>query len=179
MLTCQTHVSGINRNPCARLLLRHPLDQRILTRRCERSVTPASSLTCTAFALTWFLITHTSHSPYIYLTLPSLCVWYCTSTDNKPENSRSLTDSWIIATPVIVCICVELRLCFSFVFKHSFSLVNPLPSVTCVLFATTVFIVYSLDHTEVASTLFFSARLSPALLLLGRATSLRPSVGSV
>src|SRR4029434_8259289 len=107
LLTCQSHynVSGINRTPRARLLLRHPLDQRILTRRCERSVTPASSLTCTAFALTWFLITHTSHSPYIYLTLPSLCVWYCTPTNNKPENSHSLTLSWIIATPVTVCIC--------------------------------------------------------------------------
>src|SRR4029434_6856046 len=34
LLTCQSHynVSGINRTPPARLLLRHPLDQRILKR---------------------------------------------------------------------------------------------------------------------------------------------------
>src|SRR4029434_1355296 len=41
LLTCQSHynVYGINRTPRARLLLRHPLDQRILTRTCACSVT--------------------------------------------------------------------------------------------------------------------------------------------
>src|SRR4029434_10842849 len=36
-LTCQSHynVSGNNTTPCARLLLHHPLDQRILTQPCE------------------------------------------------------------------------------------------------------------------------------------------------
>src|SRR4029434_8293562 len=40
-LTCQSHynVSGINRTPRARLLLRHPLAQRIPTEACECSVT--------------------------------------------------------------------------------------------------------------------------------------------
>ena len=36
------------------------------------SRTPVASLTCTAFTFTRFIITHTCHSPYIYLTLPSL-----------------------------------------------------------------------------------------------------------
>src|SRR4029434_2664342 len=48
LLTCQSHynVSGINRTPCARLLLRHPLAQRIPTEACECSVTvrPAHSI---------------------------------------------------------------------------------------------------------------------------------------
>ena len=37
LLTCQSHynVSGINRTPCARLLLRHPLAQHIPTEACE------------------------------------------------------------------------------------------------------------------------------------------------
>src|SRR4029434_7096321 len=41
LLTCQSHynVSGINRTPHARLLLRHPLDQRIPTEPSECSVT--------------------------------------------------------------------------------------------------------------------------------------------
>src|SRR4029434_6002813 len=57
LLTCQSHcnVSVINTTPCARLLLRHPLDQRIAR----------SPLTCTAFTLTCFLITHTCHCPHI------------------------------------------------------------------------------------------------------------------
>ena len=40
LLNCQSHynVSGINTTPCARLLLRHPLDQRIPTRTCESTV---------------------------------------------------------------------------------------------------------------------------------------------
>ena len=40
LLTCQSHynVSGINRTPCARLLLRHTLAQRIPTEACEFSV---------------------------------------------------------------------------------------------------------------------------------------------
>src|SRR4029434_7267955 len=41
LLTCQSHynVSGIHSTPCARLLLRHPLAQRIPTEACECSVT--------------------------------------------------------------------------------------------------------------------------------------------
>ena len=46
-----------------------------------------SSLTCTAFTLTGFLITHTCHSPYIYLTLPSRGVWYRTSNGSTPTGS--------------------------------------------------------------------------------------------
>ena len=40
LLTCQSHynVSGINTTPCARLLFRHPLDQRIPTHTCEWQV---------------------------------------------------------------------------------------------------------------------------------------------
>src|SRR4029434_1942888 len=40
LLTCQSHynVSGINTTPCARLLLRHPLDQHMLTRTCAWSL---------------------------------------------------------------------------------------------------------------------------------------------
>src|SRR4029434_6835153 len=49
LLTCQSHynVSGINRTPCARLLLRHPLAQRIPTEACECSVTHTQAHTLT------------------------------------------------------------------------------------------------------------------------------------
>src|SRR4029434_2520485 len=45
LLTCQSHynVSGINRTPCARLLLRYPLAQRIPTEMCECSVNVVES----------------------------------------------------------------------------------------------------------------------------------------
>src|SRR4029434_4684265 len=41
LLTCQSHynVSVINTTPCARLLLCHPLDQRIPTQTCEWALT--------------------------------------------------------------------------------------------------------------------------------------------
>src|SRR4029434_2698511 len=44
LLNCQSHynVSVINTTPCARLLLRHPLDQRIPT-LLKRAVSPATS----------------------------------------------------------------------------------------------------------------------------------------
>src|SRR4029434_3891163 len=40
-LTCESHynVSVINTTPCARLLLCHPLDQRIPTQTCDRAFT--------------------------------------------------------------------------------------------------------------------------------------------
>src|SRR4029434_4831730 len=40
LLTCQSHhnVSVINTTPCARLLLCHPLDQRIPTQRCKAAI---------------------------------------------------------------------------------------------------------------------------------------------
>src|SRR4029434_10286294 len=46
LLTCQSHynVSGINRTPCARLLLRHPLAQRIPTEARECSVSLSLAL---------------------------------------------------------------------------------------------------------------------------------------
>src|SRR4029434_9362540 len=79
LLTCQSHynVSGINRTPCARLLLRHPLDQRIPT--CEwqvplpaaRFISLVHSPSCTAFTFPNHTITHT----YIDYSLPSLRVW--------------------------------------------------------------------------------------------------------
>src|SRR4029434_2321475 len=80
LLTCQSHynVSVINTTPCARLLLHHPLAQRIPTDACECSVTQtprcksSASLTVPA-ALHSHLSkshnhTHLIHSLYIICT---------------------------------------------------------------------------------------------------------------
>src|SRR4029434_6510022 len=52
LLNCQSHynVSGITRTPCARLLLRHPLAQRIPTEACQCSVIVLISFSCHLFA---------------------------------------------------------------------------------------------------------------------------------
>src|SRR4029434_9518395 len=90
LLTCQSHynVSGINRTPCARLLLRHPLAQHIPTDVCECSVSvsqPSLSLTLPAVSLLFLFappaahlshiiitITRTCFTPFIYSSFPSL-----------------------------------------------------------------------------------------------------------
>src|SRR4029434_2831795 len=62
LLTCQSHynVSVINTTPCARLFLRHLLDQRILTCTCERPVSCLGSChSCMAHPI------HSSLSPVI------------------------------------------------------------------------------------------------------------------
>ena len=115
-----------------------------------RSFTPVSSLTCTAFTLTWFLITHTCHSPYIYLTLPSRGVWYRTSTDTQPRISRDLTLMRITDSTVLVCISYVDLLSSRLAYRLSSCLVRALPSVTRVLFAATAFL-FSLVRSEVAS----------------------------
>src|SRR4029434_3631274 len=93
-------------------------------------LTPVSSLTCTAFTLTGSLIIHTCHSPYIYLTLPSLGVWYRTSTDAQPRISRDLTFKRITYSPVLVCISLVDLLSSRLAYHLSYSLVRALPSVT-------------------------------------------------
>ena len=51
LLTCQSHcnVSVINTTPCARLLLRHPLDQRIATLTSEWGMSHVCTPSCTSF----------------------------------------------------------------------------------------------------------------------------------
>src|SRR4029434_3123698 len=79
LLTCQSHdnVSGINRTPSARLLLRHPLAQRIptCTSECSATHTPScrSSVSFTVpAALHSYLPNHTHLIQSLYITFTPL-----------------------------------------------------------------------------------------------------------
>src|SRR4029434_5429869 len=70
LLICQSHcnVSGINTTPCTRLLLRHPLDQRIPTEPCECSVRVASRVAanlCQALVLVVATIENPDSQRYV------------------------------------------------------------------------------------------------------------------
>src|SRR4029434_10648639 len=97
LLTCQSHynVSGINTTPCARLLLRHPLAQRIPTEPCERSVrilwgSTAHPTPCLLIAFVWLYLAmwgtahrlghHTTHTQTNTHTHTYLCLYTHTHT---------------------------------------------------------------------------------------------------
>src|SRR4029434_7183166 len=80
LLTCQSHynVSVIKTTPCARLLLRHHLDQRIPTHTCESYVNPAPATPPLFFTLN----SHTSATAVSHLHTPS-CTSFTISIDAR------------------------------------------------------------------------------------------------
>ena len=112
LLTCESHynVSVINTTPCARLLLRHLLEQRIPTQSCEYAVTrtrPAAHhpnhVTSTLLSCTSFHYFRLHNHLHLSHTLPSLRVWSRRYMDEATARDDQLRDPTVfhrIPSPV-------------------------------------------------------------------------------
>ena len=106
LLTCQSHynVSGINRTPCARLLLRHPLAQRIPTEACECSVTLLLLMKPRFFPVPGHtpVSNWTSSVPVLNRALKNIQCWIISSLTWTP-----LLPRFPIAFFLPVCFCLD------------------------------------------------------------------------